>query len=213
MQTTSATRLRRRQAHRDAELKDASAAFTDVQRRLYGIAHRIVGNAADAEDIVQDAWIRWQTCDRRNVRNSTAFLVTMTTRLAINAAKSARVRHESYVGEWLPEPTDPRDDPAHEVEQVEVLGQGIQILLERLSPAERAAFVLRHAFGYPYPAIAHILGMTETNTRQLVSRAGKHLAAERHRATASNDRGRLLQAFMTAANGGDVAELEQVLAA
>jgi RNA polymerase sigma factor (sigma-70 family) len=162
---------------------------------------------------VQEAWLRWQTYDRTAVLNPTAFLVTTVTRLAINAAQSARTRHESYVGRWLPEPIDTNAEPSLSAERNEALELGILLLLQRLSPTERAAYVLRQAFDYPYRRIAEILRLTEANVRQLVSRAGKHLASERRRAASKAEQQRLLHAFLAAAQRGEVEALENLLAA
>jgi RNA polymerase sigma-70 factor, ECF subfamily len=197
----------------DAGLADDVAAFGAVRSRLMGIAYRILGSWSEAEDVVQDAWLRWQLYDRAIVVNPTAFLVTTTTRLAINAAQSARVRRESSVGRWLPEPVAPGDDPALGAEHGDVLELGILLLLERLAPTERAAYVLHEAFGYPYLQIAHILQTTEVNARQLVSRARKHLATRRCRPASRIQHQRLLHAFVAAARHGDVDDLEKLLAA
>ena len=160
-------------------LDDGAAAFTRVRRRLFCIAHRVLGNWTEAEDVVQDAWLRWQGCDRSTVLNPTAFLVTATTRLAINAAECARARRESYVGEWTPEPVDAAADPASQAVRSNELELGMLLMTERLTSTERAAYVLREAFDYPYPRIAGMLRLSEANTRQLVCRAGKKLAASR----------------------------------
>ena len=186
--------------------------FARLHPRLVAIAHRIVGSRTEAEDIVQDAWLRWQTYDRTTVLNSTAFLVTTTTRLAINAAQSARARRESSVGHWLHEPVATSDDPALGAERREALELGIRLLLQRLSSTERAAYVLRRAFDYPYAEIATMLQLTEANARQLVSRASKHLAAGQRHPTDRAEQERLLRAFVAAAHDGDVAALERLFA-
>jgi RNA polymerase sigma-70 factor (ECF subfamily) len=121
--------------------------------------------------------LRWQLYDRAVVQNPTAFLVTTTTRLAMNAAQSARTRHEMAVGRGLPELVDETDAPVSRLERSEALAAGIRVLLQRLSPTERAAYVLRQAFDYPYAQIAEMLQLTEANARQLVSRSGKRIAA------------------------------------
>ena len=159
----------------EAGLDDGTAAFTAVRSRLLAIAHRIVRRWSDAEDVVQDAWVRWQLYDRAGVANPTAFLVTTTTRLAINATQTARARREACVGDWLPELAAAADDPARVVEQA--LEHDVKDVLERLALPERAAFVLHEAFEYPYPEIAGILRTSEANARQLGCRARKHLAA------------------------------------
>jgi RNA polymerase sigma-70 factor (ECF subfamily) len=137
----------------DPELGGALAEFRRLRPRLLGVAHRIVGTWAEAEDVVQDVWLRWQTCDRSAVLNPTAFLVTTTTRLAINVATSARARRERSVGVWPSEPVDASDLPAVEAERREALQLGVRVVLQRLAPTERAAYVLRQAFDYPYPRI------------------------------------------------------------
>jgi RNA polymerase sigma-70 factor (ECF subfamily) len=163
-----------------AQLDDAAAEFALVRPRLLRIAARIVGSRTEAEDIVQDAWIRWQTYDRSRVLHSTAFLVTTTTRLAINATQSARVRYESYVGRSPWEPIDVANDPTLGVERTEALELGLLLLVQRLTPTERVAYVLRHAFDYAYPRIAEVLTISEANARQLVSRAGRRIRSDHH---------------------------------
>lgn len=209
---TSASARSRRRLVVPSELDEAIADFTAVRPRLVGIAHRILGSASEAEDVVQEAWLRWQRCDRSGVRSATAVLVTTTTRLAINAAKSARARHEVTVGEWLSEPAV-ADDPTQDAERAEDLAWGIRVLLQRLSPTERAAYVLRHAFDYPYPRIAEILGLSESNARQIVSRACKHLAGERRRPADPVEHDVLCHAVAAAARHGEVVALEHALVA
>ena len=152
------------------DLEQAAVVFAQLRPRLFGIAYRMLGSATEAEDLVQDVWVRWQTCDRSTVANPAAYLATATTRLAINASQSARVRRETYIGQWLPEPVDTSADPHLGAERGEALGFAVLLLLERLSPNERAAYVLREAFDYPYRQIADILQSTEAAVRQLVSR-------------------------------------------
>src|ERR1041385_9118354 len=150
---------------------DGLSDFIGVPPRLFGIAYRMLGSAVEAEDVVQDAGMRGQTTDRSAVLNPAAFLVTTTTRLSINVAESARSRHETYVGPWLPEPIDTSEDPRLGAEREEALELAVLLLLEKLTPTERAAYTLREAFDYPYKEIAEILQLTEANTRQLVQRA------------------------------------------
>jgi len=195
------------------DLDRAASAFGDVRARLFGIAYRMLGSAAEAEDVVQDAWLRWQACDRDAVRDPPAFLATTTTRLAINAAQSARARRETYVGPWLPEPVDTSADPALGAERAEVLEVAVLLLLETLAPTERAAYVLREAFDYPYGEIAEILQVREDNARQLVSRARRHVDGGRRVEVGEEEQRRLLHAFLEAARVGDLAGLERVLAA
>jgi RNA polymerase sigma-70 factor (TIGR02957 family) len=194
------------------EHEDGLSAFVGVRPRLFGIAYRMLGSAAEAEDIVQDVWLRWQATDRSVVENPPAFLATTTTRMCINFAQSAQSRRETYVGPWLPEPVDTSSDPALGAERGEALGFAILVLLEKLSPTERAAYVLREAFDYSYRQIADILQMEEANTRQLVSRARKHIADERRTPASSEEQRRLLEAFIGAAQKGDLAALEGLFA-
>ncbi|MPY31259.1 RNA polymerase sigma-70 factor [Streptomyces adustus] len=194
-------------------LQEAEEAFRDARGSMFGIAYRMLGSAGDAEDIIQEAWIRWQTYDRSKVENPKTFLTTTVTRLAINVLKSARVRRETYVGPWLPEPVDTRSDPALGAVNREALEIAVLMLLEKLTPTERAAYVLREAFDYPYQQIAEIIDQTPANTRQLVSRARKHLAAEKRSSVESAEHQRLLTAFVAAAQAGNVAALEELFAA
>ena len=172
----------------------------------------MLGSAAEAEDVVQDAWLRWQTTDRSVVENAAAFLTTTTTGLAINVAQSAQARRETYVGPWLPEPVDTSADPQLGAERGEALQFAVLVLMEKLSPTERAAYILREAFDHPYQDIAEILRLSEENTRQLVSRARKHIADERRTPVSAVEQNRLLQAFIAAAQTGDLAGLENLLA-
>lgn len=188
------------------------AEFVKVRPRLFGIAYRILGSAAEAEDIVQDAWLRWQAADRKVVLDPSAFLATTTTRLAINVAQSARSRHETYIGPWLPEPVDTSTDSQLGAERGQALEFAVLLLLEKLSPAERAAYVLREAFDYPYRQIAEILQLEEANTRQLVVRARQHIADGRRAPVSSSEQRRLLEAFIGAAQTGDLAALEGLFA-
>jgi RNA polymerase sigma-70 factor (ECF subfamily) len=179
-----------------------------VRPRLFGIAYRMLGSAAEAEDIVQDVWVRWQTTDRSLVRDGAAFLATTTTRLAINVMQSARSRRETCVGPWLPEPVDTSANPGLGVERGEGLEAGVLVLLEKLSPTERAAYILREAFEYAYRDIADILRLQEANARQLVTRARQHVANGRRTPANATEQKRLLAAFIAAAQNGDVAGLE-----
>jgi RNA polymerase sigma-70 factor (ECF subfamily) len=204
--TTAPTRTSER------AIEDGTAPFAAVRGRLLAIAHRILGRWTDAEDVVQDAWLRWQLYDRTAVANPTAFLVTTTTRLAINAAQSARARREACVGEWMHELVAAADDPALAAEYRDALERGVTLLLERLTPAERVAYVLHEAFDFPYPQIAELLETAEANARQLGSRAGKHLVAgHRHLAGCEDDR-RLVGAIVGATRCGDIDAIARVLA-
>jgi RNA polymerase sigma-70 factor (ECF subfamily) len=191
---------------------DALSQFVEVRPRLFGIAYRILGSAAEAEDIVQDVWLRWQGANRSAVLDPPAFLATATTRLAINLAQSARSRRETYVGPWLPEPADTSADPQLGAERGEALEFAVLLLLEKLSPTERAAYVLREAFDYPYRQIAEILQLEEVNTGQLVTRARQHITDGRRAPVSSAEQRRLLEAFIAAAQKGDLAALETLFA-
>jgi RNA polymerase sigma-70 factor (TIGR02957 family) len=189
---------------------DGVAVFESVRPRLFGLAYRMLGSAAEAEDIVQDAWLRWQGTDRSAVVDPPAFLATATTRLAITFAQSARSRHETYIGPWLPEPIDTSGDPTVGAERAEALEFAVLLLLEKLSPTERAAYILREAFDYSYDQIAHTIRSTEANARQLVSRARKHVSDGRRRQVNSREQKRLLNAFIVASQKGDLPALEKL---
>ena len=191
---------------------DGVAVFESVRPRLFGIAYRMLGSAAEAEDIVQDAWLRWQGTDRSVVQDSAAFLATATTRLAITFAQSARSRREPYIGPWLPEPVDTSGDPRLGAERAEALEFAVLLLLEKLSPTERAAYVLREAFDYSYDQIAHTIRSTEANARQLVTRARKHIANGRRKVVSASEQKRLLNAFIVASQKGDLPALEKLFA-
>lgn len=188
-------------------------AFELLRPRLFGIAYRVIGTAVEAEDVVQDAWLRWNSTDRRAVRDPGAFLSTTVTRLAINVLQSARVKRQAYVGPWLPEPVATEGDPLLGAERAEALSLAVLVLLERLSPAERAAYVLREAFGYPHSRVAEVLETTEANARQLASRARLHVQEDRAAPVTDAERTDLLEAFLGAARDGDVQRLESLLAA
>lgn len=195
-----------------AEISDAHiASFQEQRRRLFGLAYRVVGSTAEADDVVQDAWMRWQRTDRSTVRDAPAFLAAATMRLAINVTQSARVRHEIHPGTWSPERADTEADPARHAERAEALEQAVVALLEKLSPTERAAYVLREAFDYSYRDVASVLTVSEANARQLVTRARLHLGRDRRREVGAAERQRFLDAFVGAAETGDLTRLEQLL--
>ena len=191
---------------------DGLAAFLSVRPRLFGIAYRMLRSTAEAEDVVQDVWVRWQGADRSMVRDAAAFLVTTTTRLAITVLQSARSRRETHVTSWLPEPVDAKADPGQGAEQRQALESAVRLLLERLSPAERAAYILREAFDYPYRDIANVLRLEEANARQVVTRARQRVASGRSTPANSIEQSQLLDAVVAAAQGGDVAGIESLLA-
>ena len=182
-----------------------------VRPRVFGVAHRMLGSVGDAEDMVQDVWVRWQSCDRTAVRDDTAFLVTMTSRMCLNAMQSARARREVHVEPWLSEQIDVQTDPALAVERDDAL-QCALLLLEKLTPNERAAYILREAFDYPYELIGHAIQVTDVNARQIVRRARRHLGTEHREPATSADQRRLVVAFTFAARTGDMSALEEIFA-
>ncbi|MBT2409011.1 RNA polymerase sigma-70 factor [Streptomyces sp. ISL-12] len=193
------------------DLSEAVSVFVELRPRLFGIAYRMLGSAAEAEDVVQEVWLRWQRTDRSVVVSPVAFLSSATTRLAINVAQSARVRRETYIGPWLPEPIDTSNDPQAGAERAEALELALLLVLEKLPPTERAAYVLREAFDYGYPEIARILGLSPVNVRKIVSRARRHLTDDQRDSVDAVEHRKLLDAFVAAARRGDTASLEELL--
>uniref|UniRef100_A0AAU2VDQ2 RNA polymerase sigma-70 factor n=1 Tax=Streptomyces sp. NBC_00003 TaxID=2903608 RepID=A0AAU2VDQ2_9ACTN len=188
--------------------------FEDHRQVLLGLAYRLLGSVWDAEDVVQDAYLRWSRVDRAEVRDARGFLITVVSRLAIDQLRSARVTREAYVGPWLPEPvaTDTLG-PLDTAELRDTVAYATVHLMERLSPPERAVFVLREAFQLPYEEIASIVDASVANCRQMFSRAGRHLAAGRDRFPLSDDEhAKLLSRFLEAAAGGDLSALADLLA-
>jgi RNA polymerase sigma-70 factor (ECF subfamily) len=188
-----------------------AASFELVRPRLFGIAYRVLGSAAEADDVLQDAWIRWERTDRSEVRDSDAFLAATTTRLAINVIQSARSRHETHIGAQLADRIDTGADPCADTERGVALAIAVRRLLEKLGPVERAAYVLREAFDYPYRRVGRVLGVSEVNARQLVTRARRSLGGGHRRPVDPAQHRRLLVAFAVAARSGDLATLERLL--
>jgi RNA polymerase sigma-70 factor (ECF subfamily) len=185
---------------------------------MFSIAYRMIGSVAEAEDIVQEAFYRLERARQNEVvvESPKSYLATTTTRLAIDHLHSARVRRESYVTTWLPEPivTDLHDSPEEMADLSDSLSMGFLVLLESLSPIERAVFLLREVFDYPYEDIARIVDKSEANCRQILARARRHVDAHRTRYEASSEHGEaLLQSFLTAARDGDLEQLLRLLAA
>ena len=185
---------------------------------LFSIAYRMLGTVSDAEDIVQEAFLRHQRAlgEGTRIESTKAFLSAVTTRLAIDHLRSARVRRESYVGQWLPEPllTDDGEDPATHAEQADSLSMAFLLVLERLNPVERAVFLLHDVFGYGYDEVARIVGKSEANARQLASRARRHLEESRRRFDASRqEQQELAERFFAAVADGDLDRLVETLAA
>ncbi|MBK6018261.1 sigma-70 family RNA polymerase sigma factor [Streptomyces sp. MBT53] len=195
------------------ELDHATSVFVQARPGLLKIAKRIVGDAGEAEDVIQEAWLRWQGTDRTVVLNPSALLRTTTVRLAVNVVRSAWRRRESCAGPWFPEPADPAATPEALAERLESVEQAVLLLMEALTPTQRAVYVLREGFGYPYTRISGILRLSVANARQQVSRAQKRLATDHGRQPVDSVAyRRLVQAFLAAAQSGDLAHLERVLA-
>lgn len=185
---------------------DPDRQFEQNRARLFGVAYRMLGSRADAEDVVQDAWLRWQRADHASVDSAEAWLVTVVTRLSLDRLRSAKRERETYVGPWLPEPilNDALPSPDLQMELASEVSMALLTVLERLAPDKRAAFLLKDVFDYDYPEIADILGKSEPALRQLVHRAREDLRAARPRfAVPERARERLLEKFMAAATSGD----------
>lgn len=188
--------------------------FEQHRGLLQGIAYRMLGTLADAQDVVQDTYLKWSRASRDEVRDARAWLVTACSRQALDVLKSARVRRESYCGVWLPEPFHEAatDDPSDRADLDESVSMALMLALEKLSPAERAAFLLHDVFGHEFDEIAPILGKSSATCRKLASRARASVRASRPRfeATAEDHR-RLLSAFLKAAYAGELDELKSLL--
>jgi RNA polymerase sigma-70 factor (ECF subfamily) len=208
-----------------SQAEDDAAAQIFAQHRevLVGIAYRMLGRLADAEDVVQEAWLRWRRADLSHVQDARAFLIRVTTRLAIDRFRRIRARREDYIGPWLPDPvlssqvlaehlpTSP--DPLEEVELAESVSMALMVVLETLSPLERAVFVLREVFGMSHSEVAEVVGRSEAAVRQLMVRARTHVQAGRPRfATDADTRRRVTERFLTACSIGNLDMLLSVLA-
>lgn len=197
----------------------AAEDFTELRPLLFSIAYRMLGSVSDAEDVVQDAYLRYHGArqDGTVVESPKAYLCAVTTRLAIDLLRSARVRRETYVGQWLPEPllTDATaPDPGEQTADADSLSMAFLLVLERLGPVERAVFLLHDVFGYDFAEIAAIVGKSEANCRQVAVRARKHVAAHRPRFEPSREqRDQLADRFVAALVDGDVDGLVDLLAA
>jgi RNA polymerase sigma-70 factor (ECF subfamily) len=198
-------------------MTDRERLLAELRPGAFAIAYRMLGSVSEAEDVVQEALLRvHQALDAgEQIASPRAFVATVTTRLAINELRSARVRRESYVGEWLPEPiiTDGHDDPARHAETADSLSVAMLVLLESLSPEQRAVLLLHDVFGYGYPEITAIVGKSEDNVRQLATRARRHVEQRRPRFdTTREQHDELARRFFAAAEHGDLAGLEALLA-
>lgn len=188
--------------------------FETYRSRLLGLAYKLLGSRSDAEDVVQDAWLRWHQTDRSTIRDVEAWLVTATTRLGIDRLRLARTERETYPGPWLPEPLTVDESPTPEGQAD--IGSQVSLaflsLLERLGPEERAAFLLKEVFDYDYAQVAELVGHTEANCRQMVHRARQRVQAERPRFEVAPDKHRrLLERFMYATQAGDRSAIMQLL--
>lgn len=187
--------------------------FEEHRSLLNGVAYRILGTAADAEDVVQEAWLRWARVSPDEVDNPRAYLVTVVSRLAIDRLRRASTQRESYVGEWLPEPVSDLPDAAERAELADSVEFALMVVLETLSPLERAVFVLHEAFQLPYAQIAQVIGRSEEATRQLARRARDHVRERRPRFEADRTaRRRITERFLQACLEGDLDGLKGMLA-
>jgi RNA polymerase sigma-70 factor (ECF subfamily) len=189
--------------------------FEQLRPLLFAIAYRILGSVADAEDAVQETWLRYESSPTQPT-STKAFLSAVVTRLSIDVLRSARVRREKYIGQWFPEPllTDPYEDPERSAELADSLSMAALLLLERLSPLERAVFVLRDVFGFDFPEVASAVGRSEAACRQLAVRARRHMDTGRPRFEADRrEREKLAARFFDALREGDVDGLRDLLAA
>jgi RNA polymerase sigma-70 factor (ECF subfamily) len=199
----------------DPEVPVRLATFDQYRGLLFSVAYRMLGSVADTEDMLQETFIRWQQAPEQEIRSPRAFLITIMSRLCINHLQSARAQREQYVGQWLPEPivTAPGSDPLDNIRLDESLSMAFLLMLERLTPVERAVFVLREVFEYEYAELATVLGESEANCRQILHRARQHVTAMRPRFKASQrQKSELLERFLQAAKSGDLEGLVALLA-
>lgn len=198
----------------DAATSIRFATFDQYRGLLFSVAYRMLGSVSDAEDMLQETFIRWQQSPEEEVRSPRAYLVTIISRLCINHLQSARVQREEYVGEWLPEPivTGPEGDPLGMIRVDESISMAFLVLLERLTPIERAVFLLREVFEYEYSDIASVLDQNEVNCRQILRRARQHVTAMRPRFQPTVRKQRdLLERFVKATSNGDMEGLLNLL--
>ncbi len=187
--------------------------FVTHRSLLFTVAYEMLGSAADAEDVLQEAWLRWADVDQSEVRDPRAYLVRVVTRQALNQMRTLSRRRESYVGEWLPEPLLTSPDVAEDVELAESVSMAMMTVLETLGPTERAVFVLREVFEMPYGEIAEAIGKSPASVRQVARRAREHVAARRPRVRVSRSEQQLVvERFLAAMHTGQVQPLMEVLA-
>lgn len=208
--------------HERSDTDDAGplAAFEQARPQLFGLAYRMLGTVSEAEDVVQDAYVRWHAVAHDTIANPSAYLLRLTTRLCIDALKSARHRRTEYIGPWLPEPLIQdqhawqHGDPATLHDLAEDLSMAFLLMLERLTPIERAVFLLHESFGLRYDEIAPLVGRSEAHCRQIARRARQHLATEHHRQQADpQQHDQLVHHFLLATRNGDMTGMLQLLAA
>ncbi|MBF6476232.1 RNA polymerase sigma-70 factor [Nocardia abscessus] len=197
-----------------AEQTDASIdPFVEHRRLLFGTAYQMLGSVADAEDILQSAWLKWNAADRAAVEHPKSYLVRTVTNLSLNRLTSARATRETYVGPWLPEPLLTAPDTAEEIEMADTVSTAMLVVLETLDPTERAVFVLREVFGYTYAEIGGFLDRPDATVRQIAHRARNHVQTRRPRFDADNEsRREITEKFMAACHGGDLNALMELLA-
>jgi RNA polymerase sigma-70 factor (TIGR02957 family) len=196
-----------------SEEAEAADAFEEHRKHLVAVAYRMLGSVAEAEDVVQEAWLRWDRVDRAEITDPRGYLIRIATRLALDRLRRLKARREEYHGPWLPEPVASVPEPAEVVEIAESVSLALLIVLETLSPLERAVFVLRETFAYSYAEIARILGRSEPTVRQVAHRARQHVEERRPRFDTDEETSRqVTERFLAACETGDLGALLGVLA-
>ncbi|UGQ14513.1 RNA polymerase sigma-70 factor [Yinghuangia sp. ASG 101] len=197
----------------DTETAPETDPYFAHRRLLFATAYRMLGSVADAEDVLQDAWLTWDAADRTAIRHPKAYLVRTVTNLSLNRLTSARATRETYVGPWLPEPLLTSPDAAAETEMADTVSTAMLVVLETLTPVERAVFMLREVFGYTHAEIARTLDRPEATVRQIAHRAREHVRARRPRFDSDEDqRKRATERFIAACAGGDLNAMMRLLA-
>ncbi len=191
---------------------DPAGVFEQHRSLLFTVAYEMLGSVADADDVVQESWLRWADVDQAGVHDPRAYLVRVVTRQALNRLRTVSRRRESYVGPWLPEPLLTAPDVADDVELAESVSLAMLVVLDTLSPLERAVFVLREVFGFDYPEVAEATARSVDAVRQLASRARKHVQARRPAPAASPEAEQVAASFFAAVAGGDLQQLMDLLA-